>query len=300
MNYTGPPLRSTSPSSLAYATTPISPAFSPPPPQQQVRYGRPSQRQQTMLDAPQQQRAPPSPGLPSRPSQGLQRPPQQDFLPQQPLQRQPSAPNARPQQQYPPQQHPMPDARYKELPVQPPPQMQPMAPAFMQGRAPAPAGPAYSQSSAFLPSDSQSSLYTPSRSYSDAMLIRGKSDDELDKTDVFWRRFNASAANAQAPDAEKSSWLQKNEGKSSRYSRLMWIVGFFFVLLAAGGIAIGIFLSFRNNSSNVRPDTLGGSANVASAAVTAAGGGGGVATTAARLGGTTSSALHVSPTNTVA
>jgi hypothetical protein len=35
------------------------------------------------------------------------------------------------------------------------------------------------------------------------MLIRGNSDDELDKTDVFWRRFNASAVQQQLPEAER-------------------------------------------------------------------------------------------------
>lgn len=175
--------------------------------------------------------------------------------------------------------------------------MQPVAPALMR----APSAPNHR-----LESDSQSTLSPPSRPYADSngMLIRGNSDDELDKTDVFWRRFNASAVQQQLPEAERSSWLEKHEGKSSRYTRTLWIVGLIFVLLAAGGIGIGVYLSFRNPSNTVRPDTLGGSADITSAAgvagvaatIAGGGGGGGDQNGAAA----TATTLHVTPTNTVA
>ncbi|KAJ7134820.1 hypothetical protein C8R44DRAFT_771537 [Mycena epipterygia] len=233
------------------------------------------------------------PSRPDQPYQG-QRPNQQyqeqrqyqEQPPKQPLQRQPS----RPDQHFPepPQQGlPMADPYvYNELP------MQPVAPAFVR----APSAP---QAPPFPQSDSQSTLYSPSRLHPENMLIRGNSDDELDKSDVFWRRFNASAAQQQQPDIEKSSWLEKNEGKSSRYSRRIWVIGLFFVLLAAGGIGIGVFLSFKNNSSNsTRPDAIGGAADITSGVGGTAAGPTGI-NNGDITGTATSSSLHVSPTNTV-
>lgn len=161
----------------------------------------------------------------------------------------------------------------------------------------APVVPAFAQAPLLPHSDSQTTLYSQSssRSYADT-FIRGNADDDLDKTDIFWRRFNASAQQQQLPDAEKSSWLEKTEGKSSRSRRWIWIVGLLLVLLAAGGIGIGVFISFHDSSNTSRPDTIGGAADVG-------GSPGAVAATAA-VGGTvgavaTSSSLHVSPTNTV-
>ncbi|KAJ6462039.1 hypothetical protein C8R47DRAFT_1158845 [Mycena vitilis] len=260
---------------------------------------RPDQYQQPQR---QQQYTQQPHGLPvqQRPQHPLpSRPVLQDQRTQQPLQRQPSRPDqppqlqrqpSRPDQHYPPA--PMADPyTYKELPLQP--QAQP-GPALMR----APSTP-FSLASSSSQYSSQTTLAPPIRPYAEDILIRSNSDDELDKTDVFWRRFNANAAHQQQPDAEKSSWLEKNEGKSSRHNRTLWIVGFIFVLLAAGGIGIGIFLSFRNPSNASRPDALGGSADITSAggiAATVAGGSGGGADAAA----TTSSALHVTPTNTVA
>ncbi|KAJ7069563.1 hypothetical protein C8F01DRAFT_1245761 [Mycena amicta] len=271
-----PPQRMAPPNNGNGYATQGSTYYPAPPP---AHYAPPSQRPMLGVQPVQRRPGPPSPGLPSRPNEGQlprplqQRPQQQDFYPQNPpLQRQPSAP--RPQLQ---RQPSAPEPR----PNQYPPPSQPM-PSI----APAVAGP----SPALPTSDSQTTLYNP-QYRANNMLIRGTSDDDLDKTDAFWRRFNASAVNAQQPDAEKSSWLEKNEGKSSRYYRLMWI-------LAAGGIGLGVFLSFRNSNSNTRPDTIGGSADITSAgdiAATAAGGVPAAATT-----GTTTTSLHVSPTNTVA
>jgi len=171
--------------------------------------------------------------------------------------------------------------------------MQPVAPALM--RAPSAPGAPLSMS------DSQSTLTAPIRPYADNMLIRGNSDDELDKTDIFWRRFNASAVQQ---DFEKSSWLERNQGKRSQHSRILWIVGIIFVLLAAGGIGIGIYLSFHNSSDATRPDTIGGAEDITSAGAVAAtiggGGGGGGGSGGSGGGATTTSSPHVSPTNTVA
>ncbi|KAF7298849.1 hypothetical protein MIND_00832700 [Mycena indigotica] len=254
----------------------------------------PSQRP-AMSGAPpaQQGRAPPPAVLPSRPSDGQRRPQQADYYPQQPqpqqplLQRQPSSPQ--------------PDSRLQRQPSRPnqyPPQQPDLpAPAFMQ------AAPLLPPSASLSTSDSSATLSSmPSsfRSYnSESMLIRGKADDDLENTDAFWRRFNTSAVNAQQPDAEKSSWLGKNEGKTSRYYRVMWLVGFVFVILAAGGIGIGVFLSFRSGNSNTRPGALGGSADNTSAGGIAATLGGGQAPAQSVAPAATQTGLHVSPTNTV-
>ncbi|KAJ7860684.1 hypothetical protein B0H14DRAFT_3863677 [Mycena olivaceomarginata] len=96
------------------------------------------------------------------------------------------------------------------------------------------------------------------------------SDDELDKTDVFWRRFNASAVQQQLPNAEKSSWLEKMQGKRSQHSHILWVVGIIFVLLAAGGIGIGVFLSFHNSSDATQPSTFGGAQDATSTGAEAA------------------------------
>ncbi|KAJ7245005.1 hypothetical protein B0H12DRAFT_794136 [Mycena haematopus] len=255
--------------------------------------------QQTVL-----QRQPSRPDQPYPQQAVLQRQPSRPDQPyqaqqgrQQPLQRQPSRPD-QPYQQQPQLRQPQPSRpdvynpamtqqyQYQEVPLQP------VAPALM--RMPSAPGSSYSAS------DSQTTLAAPIRPYakSDAMLIRNNSDDELDKSDVFWRRFNASAAQQQLPDAEKSSWLEKYEGKRFQHSRILWIVGIIFVMLAVGGIGIGIYLSFKDNSNTTRPTTIGGAEDITSAAglaATIAGGGGG-----GNGGGSTStSSPHVTPTNTI-
>ncbi|KAJ7021597.1 hypothetical protein C8F04DRAFT_1140301 [Mycena alexandri] len=181
-------------------------------------------------------------GSPSRPDQQPQ------------LQRQPSRPDQPPQLQY---NNPMAAADnnyvYKEVPVNPA-ASDPIRPSQ------------YSQSTMFP------------RPYDSGMVIRGNSDDELDKSD-------------------KSSWLEKTEGKSSRHSRTLWIVG----LLAAGGIGIGIFFSFHNTSNTTRPNTLGGAENVAGAQAATIALGATAAAAGTDAGQTASgTALHVTPTNTVA
>ncbi|KAJ7367137.1 hypothetical protein DFH08DRAFT_1005320 [Mycena albidolilacea] len=248
---------------------------------------------------------------PSRPDQPYQAQARQ--LDRQPsLQRQPSRPDQ--------QQHPYQDPRVRQpQPSRPtlasdialsPPMadnyqytpVQSVTPALM--RAPSAPGSSLSAASESQYSQSQYSLSAPIRPYADGMLIRGNSDDELDKTDVFWRRFNASAVQQQLPDAEKSSWLEKTQGKRSQHSRILWVVGIIFVLLAVGGIGIGVFLSFHNDSSATRPSTFGGAQDATSAGAAAAtigGGGGGGGSGGGDSGGlATSSSPHVSPTNTIA
>ncbi|KAJ6585205.1 hypothetical protein B0H19DRAFT_1108769 [Mycena capillaripes] len=195
---------------------------------QRPRQEQYAEQQQPVL---QRQRSRPDQSYPGQPLQRPQQPPYQDTT----LQRQPSRPDQqqqqlprtlqrRPDQYYsepaPSQPVPMadPSYQYKALPVQP------LEPALMR----APSAP----TSQFSRAESDTTtLAPPIRPYAETMLIRSNSDDDLDKNDVFWRRFNASAVQQQLPDAEKSSWLEKTEGKSSRHTRTLWIVGFIFVIV---------------------------------------------------------------------
>ncbi|KAJ7288083.1 hypothetical protein C8J57DRAFT_1279002 [Mycena rebaudengoi] len=241
-------------------------------PSLQRQYSRPEQQQQLYVQ--QQQRPPPSPGMPN-PYDGIELPSQGSSL-----QRQYSRPEQQ-QQQRPPPSPGMPNPYDRAQPPIPLPLQTSVTPAFAQ-RPNA--------------NDSQSTLYTASpTSSSRQMLIRGISDDAamLPKNDVFWRRFSTSAA--QEHDVEKSSWLEKTQGKSSRYGRSIWIVGIIIVILALAGIGVGVFFSLRSTSHD-RPETIGGSANVAGDGGAAAAAGGNPNT---RVGTGTSSSPHVSPTNVI-
>ncbi|KAK7063907.1 hypothetical protein R3P38DRAFT_2821128 [Favolaschia claudopus] len=226
------------------------------------------QQQQQQAQALQRQRSRPDQQYPpSRPDQPY---PNQPGRP--PLQRQPSRPDAQPLQRQPSR----PDQPSQDRPLM---------------RAPSAPRSAHSAPSTY---DSQSTFSMPRPPYADS-IIRGNSDDELDKTDAFWRRFNASAAQQQLPDSEKNSWLQKTEGKRSAHSRILWFMGVVFVILAVGGIGIGVYLSFHT-ANNQRPSTIGGAEDITSAGAAAAtigGGGGGGG------GDLTSSSLHVTPTHTI-
>ncbi|KAJ6621805.1 hypothetical protein B0H10DRAFT_2214863 [Mycena sp. CBHHK59/15] len=294
------------PAPLGYSQ-PLLPQQARPPPQRQnsrptmrtaqphTQYEEQSSRQgfQRQPSRPDQQYSGPAPQQrlqrqPSRPDQQYSDPPLQQRLQRQPSQ--PSMPLDLP--------NPHLQQQFKEQPPLPLPSVEP---AFV--RPP------------FPQNESQTTLFSAvSRPYADNMLIRNNSDDValLAKNDVFWRRFSASAAQQQDRDVEKSSWLEKNEGKSSAYSRRVWFIGLLLVLvspsllpllnlalmtptpaqLAGGGIGIGVYLSFHS-SSNTRPDTLGGSAGFTSA------GAAGTAVTTTGGATATSSSLHVSPTNTV-
>ncbi|KAJ7643970.1 hypothetical protein FB45DRAFT_896548 [Roridomyces roridus] len=247
------------------------------------------QRQPSRPDdsLPPQLRAGPQPqyGRPTQPP--LQRQPSRPDQPQPMLQRQPSRPEEDPRLQRQP-------SRPDQYSYQPqPPLPVPVTPAFAQGPP--------TRTPPIPNSVSQTTLYSSTSRYADstAHIIRGNEDDNLDRSSAFWRHFNASAQQEQLPDIEKSSWLEKTQGKSSRTRRTLWIVGIIFLLLAAGGIGIGVYLSVRSNDNESRPSTFGGSADVTgqqdpgSVAATAGGGGGAV------VGGATSTSLHVSPTNTV-
>lgn len=132
------------------------------------------------------------------------------------------------------------------------------------------------------------------------LIMRGEGEETLiprgrgQKGDQFWRRFSMVAKDPQ--EKRPSTWLTKAQGGAAGLSRWVWIVGIVLLICAAGGIALGVYMS-EQASAHYRPDAVGGSANEAAASLSA---------TAAAAGKTakgaigTTSTHHVSPTNTVA
>ncbi|KAJ6621807.1 hypothetical protein B0H10DRAFT_2214865 [Mycena sp. CBHHK59/15] len=135
-----------------------------------------------------------------------------------------------------------------------------------------------------------------------ALILRGEGEETLlprgrgEKGEQFWRRFSMVARD---PDEKRpSAWLQKTQGGASRLSRWVWIIGIILIICAAGGIGIGVYLS-EQATAHYRPDAVGGSANEGVSNMTT------TSTAAATKNSAkgvleTSSALHVTPTNTVA
>lgn len=121
-------------------------------------------------------------------------------------------------------------------------------------------------------------------------IIRGGSEDNLigkrgEKGDDFWRRFSIVARD----EKKTSSWLMKTQNGSSKLSRWVWFVGMAFLILIAAGIGIGWYISHKS-PSNTAPKAIGGSANETMSPTS----------THASVAVSSSSSLHVSPTNTVA
>jgi len=138
-------------------------------------------------------------------------------------------------------------------------------------------------------SDSKSLIMRSDRE--ETLLPRGRGE----KGEQFWRRFSMVAKDPE--EKRPSSWLKKTQQGGSRLSRWVWVVGVILVICAIGGIGIGVYIS-ENEAGHQDPDAIGGSANDGTAS--------GIATTHTNSAGSakgaiaTSSALHVSPTNTVA
>ncbi|KAJ7095707.1 hypothetical protein B0H15DRAFT_964288 [Mycena belliarum] len=132
------------------------------------------------------------------------------------------------------------------------------------------------------------------------LILRGDGEETLlprgrgEKGEQFWRRFSMVAKDPE--EKRPSTWLQKTQGGASRLSRWVWIVGLVLIICAAGGIGMGVYIS-EQASSHYRPDAIGGSADAGASALTTA-----AATKSNIKGGAlaTTSALHISPTNTVA
>lgn len=122
-------------------------------------------------------------------------------------------------------------------------------------------------------------------------IIRGGSEDNLvpkrgERGDDFWRRFSIVARD----EKKTSSWLIKTQSGSSKLSRWVWFVGIVLLICIAAGVGIGWYISHKS-SSNTAPKAIGGSANETMSPTTS---------TIASVRGSSSTSLHVSPTNTVA
>ncbi|KAI0755298.1 hypothetical protein C8Q80DRAFT_1094703 [Daedaleopsis nitida] len=137
-------------------------------------------------------------------------------------------------------------------------------------------------------------------------IMRSETEDTVlpgrgQKGDDFWRRFSMVVKEDMAtPAAQKQSiWLRKTQNGTTRMSRWVWIIGVTLLIIIAGAIGLGWYVS-HNNTTSTAPKAIGGSANekanesasVAAAAAAAATGAHGVSTT--------DQSLHVSPTHTVA
>ena len=89
-----------------------------------------------------------------------------------------------------------------------------------------------------------------------------------------------------------SSWLHQMRDGSNRFSRGVWVVAIFFIILIAGGVALGLFMR-RNAPSHQQPKVFGGSADSLATSTS-------VSPTAAGPGVAPQTSLHVSPTLTLA
>ncbi|KAJ7021595.1 hypothetical protein C8F04DRAFT_1140297 [Mycena alexandri] len=155
------------------------------------------------------------------------------------------------------------------------------------------------QRSATMDSDKSSVAFSDKQ----GLIMRGDGEETLiprgrgEKGEQFWRRFSMVAKDPE--ERRPSSWLQKTQGGANRLNRWVWIVGIILIICAAGGIAIGVYMS-EQASAHYRPDAIGGSANDGTSALPATNSTTKSAGKAALGTSTAKSAVHVSPTNTVA
>ncbi|KAH9851598.1 hypothetical protein C2E23DRAFT_829832 [Lenzites betulinus] len=130
-------------------------------------------------------------------------------------------------------------------------------------------------------------------------IMRGDTEDTVlprrgQRGDDFWRRFSMVAKEDLSTGSHKGSWwLRKTQNGTSRLSRWVWVVGMTLLIIIAGAIGLGWYVS-HNNTSHTAPTAIGGSAN--EKAITTA------SSSTQLVAGAlaTSTVLHVSPTNTVA
>ncbi|KAJ7147153.1 hypothetical protein C8R43DRAFT_1012139 [Mycena crocata] len=137
--------------------------------------------------------------------------------------------------------------------------------------------------------------------FSEKGILRGEGEETLlargrgEKGEQFWRRFSMVAKDPE--EKRPSSWLKKTQGNGTHFNRWVWLIGIVLVICAAGGIGIGVYMS-QQAAAHYRPDAIGGSVEGGVSALTSAKAS---ATKSGAKGAiATSSALHVTPTNTVA
>ncbi|KAM5538639.1 hypothetical protein V8D89_007668 [Ganoderma adspersum] len=133
-------------------------------------------------------------------------------------------------------------------------------------------------------------------------IMRGESEDTVlrprgARGDDFWRRFSMVVKEDMATPAgqKQSVWLRKTQNGTSRMSRWVWFIGMVLLIIIAGAIGLGWWVSHNNKSHNA-PTAIGGSADekaIASASASAS-------AKAAASASSSDISFHVSPTNTVA
>lgn len=96
-------------------------------------------------------------------------------------------------------------------------------------------------------------------------------------------------------ERKESSWLHKMRNGSNRQTRMVWLTGIFIIILIAGGVVLGLFLS-RKAPANQQPVALGGSADSVS---TSTSGSSSAAAASNSAAPSSQTSLHVTPTFTL-
>ncbi|KAI0647715.1 hypothetical protein C8Q79DRAFT_1008130 [Trametes meyenii] len=126
-------------------------------------------------------------------------------------------------------------------------------------------------------------------------IMRGDTEDTVlprrgQRGDDFWRRFSM-VAKEEGSASKGSWWLRKTQNGTSRMSRWVWVVGMTLLIIIAGAIGLGWYVSHNSTAHNA-PKAIGGSAN--EKAIEAS------SSSAVAEALATSTVLHVTPTHTVA
>ncbi|KAI9057467.1 hypothetical protein FKP32DRAFT_1547912, partial [Trametes sanguinea] len=131
-------------------------------------------------------------------------------------------------------------------------------------------------------------------------IMRGDTEDTVlprrgQRGDDFWRRFSMVAREdmSSGPGQKQSWWLRKTQSGTTRMSRWVWVIGLTLLIIIAGAIGLGWYVS-HNSTSHTAPTAIGGSANEKAIDSQTA------TSTVVGEALATSTVLHVSPTNTVA
>lgn len=109
------------------------------------------------------------------------------------------------------------------------------------------------------------------------------------KGDDFWRRFSM-VVKEEGNRKSTSSWLEKTQNGTANLSRLVWIIGVLLLIIIAGAIGFGWYVS-HNSTTTTSPKALGGSEGQGQDYTI---------TPSSTQAGAASTTKFVTPTNTVA
>ncbi|KAI5119195.1 hypothetical protein M0805_004450 [Coniferiporia weirii] len=129
--------------------------------------------------------------------------------------------------------------------------------------------------------------------FESSSIMRGQGEEvplarRGQRGDEFWRRFSM-VVKEDGGRKSTSSWLEKTQNGTANMSRMVWIVALLLIIIIAGAIGFGVYVS-ENSKTTSTPKALGGSEDQGATLQ--------ITSTAAALGESSSSA-HVSPTLTV-